>query len=77
MDLEQNVKQNVTELTDRILINIDNKKVTFAIFMDQSKAVSTLDRKIIIAKQRYCGIRCISLKWFESYLSQGIKYVGG
>ena len=75
MDLEQNVKQNVTELTDRILNTIDNKKVPFAIFMDLSKAVGTLDRKIIIAKQRYCGIRFISLKWFESYLSQGIQYV--
>ena len=69
MDLEQNIQQNVTELTDRILINIDNKKVPFAIFMDLSKAVGMLDRKIIIAKQRYYGIRCISLKWFESYLS--------
>ena len=75
MDLEQNVQQNVTELTDRILINIANKKGPFTIFMDLSKAVGMLDRKIIIDNQSYYRIRCISLKWFESYLSQGIHYV--
>ena len=36
----------VTELTDRILINIDNKKLPLGIFMDLSKAFDTLDHKI-------------------------------
>ena len=65
----------VTELTDRILINIDNKKLPLAIFMDLSKAFDTLDHKILIDKLGYHGIRGTSLMLFESYLSQRIQYV--
>ena len=65
----------VTELTDRILINIDNKKLSLAIFMDLSKAFDTLDHKILIDKLGYYGIRVTSLMWFESYLSQRTQYV--
>ena len=65
----------VTELTDRILINIDNKKLPLAIFMDLSKAFDTLDHKILIDKLSYYGIRGTSLMWFESHLSQRTQYV--
>ena len=60
----------VTELTDRILINIDNKKLPLAIVMDLSKAFDTLDHEIVIDKLGDYGIRGTSLLWFESYLSQ-------
>ena len=65
----------VTELTDRMLINIDNKKLPLAIFMDLSKAFDTFDHQILIVKLCHYGIRGISLMWFESYLSQRTQYV--
>ena len=64
----------VTELTDRILINIDNKKLPFAIFMDLSKAFNNFYHTIVIDKLSYYGIGSISLMWFESYLSQTTQY---
>ena len=57
------------------MINIDNKKLPLAIFMDLSKAFDTLDHKILIDKLGYYGIGGISLMWFESYLSQRTQYV--
>ena len=65
----------VTELIDRVLLNIDNKQVPFAVFMDLSKAFDTLDHKILIDKLHHYGIRGISLMWFESYLSKRTQYV--
>ena len=65
----------VTELIDRVLLNIDNKQVPFAVFMDLSKAFDTLDHKILIDKLHHYGIRGISLMWFESYLYKRTQYV--
>ena len=65
----------VTELIDRVLLNIDNKQVPFAVFMDLSKAFDTLDHKILIDKLHHYGIGGISLMWFESYLSKRTQYV--
>ena len=65
----------VTELTDRILINIDNKKLPLTIFMDLSRTFDTLEHKILIDKLGYYGIRGTSLMWFESYLSKTTEYV--
>ena len=60
----------VTELIDRMLLNIDNKQVPFAVFMDLSKTFDMLDHKILIDKLQHYGIGGISLMWFESYLSK-------
>ena len=38
--------------------------------MNLSKALDTLDHKIVIDKLPHYGIRGISLMWFESYLSK-------
>ena len=65
----------VTELTDRMVINIDNKNLPFAIVMNLSNAFDTLDHNILIDKLRYYGIRGISLMLFESCLSQRTQYV--
>ena len=40
----------VTELIDQLLLNIDDKQVPFAVYMDLSKAFDTLDHKILIDK---------------------------
>ena len=65
----------VIELIDRVLLNIDNKQVPFAVFMDLAKAFDTLEHKILIDKLQHYGIRGISLMWFESYLSKMTQYV--
>ena len=65
----------VTELIDRVLLNIDNKQVPFAVFMDLSKAFDTLDHKILIDKLHHYDIRGISLMCFESYLYKRTQYV--
>ena len=36
----------ISELSDRVLYNIDNEKIPVAIYMDVSKAFDTLDYKI-------------------------------
>ena len=77
MSLEQkhSTEPAVTELIDWVLLNIDNKQVPFAVFMDLSKAFDTLDHKILIDKLQHHGTRGISLMWFESYLSKRTQYV--
>ena len=65
----------VIELIDRVLLNIDNKQVPFAVFMNLAKAFDTLEHKILIDKLQHYGIRGISLMWFESYLSKMTQYV--
>ncbi len=45
------------ELADRVLIDLDNKNVSIAIFMDLSKAFDTLDHSILLKKLRFYGIR--------------------
>ena len=44
-------------------------------FMDQSQAFDTLDRKILIDELQHCGLTGISLMWFESCLPQRIENV--
>ena len=53
LETKKSTELAVTELTDRILINNDSKKLPLAIFMDLSKAFDTLDHKISIDKLGY------------------------
>ena len=57
------------ELIDGITKAIDQGKYTIGIFLDLSKAFDTINHKILIKKLEHYGVRGISMKWFENYLS--------
>ena len=62
-------------LYDKLSTAIDNKEYTMGVFIDLSKAFDTVNHDILLAKLKHYGIRGISLKWFESYLSGRMQYV--
>ena len=63
------------EITDRIYIDLDNKKIPLAIFLDLSKAFDTIDHKTLLCKLNHYGINGIALNWFNSYLTNRKQYV--
>ena len=63
------------EITDKIYIDLDNKKIPLAIFLDLSKAFDTIDHDILLYKLNYYGIKGIALNWFKSYLTNRKQYV--
>ena len=63
------------ELTDRLLKDIDDKKLSLAVFMDLSKAFDTLNHQILLKKLNYYGITGVARQWFSSYLNGWKQYV--
>ena len=54
---------------------IDNKMNPVGIFLDLSKAYDVLDHKILLDKLNAYGIRGITNKWMESYLTNRKQFV--
>jgi retron-type reverse transcriptase len=54
---------------------IDNKMNPVGIFLDLSKAYDVLDHKILLDKLNAYGIRGITNKWMESYLTSKKQFV--
>jgi hypothetical protein len=59
----------LTQLTEEILHNLDNKLVTGAVFIDLRKAFDTVDHELLIMKLRNLGFSKSVINWFTSYLS--------
>ena len=59
----------LTRVTEEILLNIDNKLVTGALFIDLRKAFDTVDHTLLIAKLKNIGFSAPVINWFTSYLS--------
>ena len=59
----------IIDVQDYILNNMDEGKVTGAIFLDLKKAFDTVDHQLLINKLMNYGISSIELKWFKSYLN--------
>ena len=57
------------ELVSGILKNNENGIHTACVFLDLSKAFDTLEPRILLEKMQRYGIRGVTSKWFNSYLS--------
>ena len=62
-------EQAVQEILAKILHSQEDGHKTTSIFMDLSKAFDTLNHDLLLKKMERYGIRGISLKWFQIYLS--------
>ena len=59
---------SVADLTDDILNNINEGRVTLAVFIDLKKAFDTIDHQILTRKLDLMGIKGSLLNWFSNYL---------
>lgn len=48
---------------------LDDKKIIVAVFLDLKRAFETIDRELLIKKIKSYGCDTVSLKWFNSFLS--------
>jgi len=65
-------------VTDFVIDNVkarENNQHILATYLDFSKALDTIDHKILINKLEYYGVRGQSLDCFKSYLSDRTQYV--
>ena len=65
----------VIDVEDFILKNMDEGKVTGAIFLDLKKAFDTVNHILLLNKLKKFGIRDIELNWFKSYLNNRMQSV--
>ena len=59
----------IFKLASHIIDNLNNKKVTIAVFIDFKKAFDTLDHAILLEKVSQINLSPNLLKWFKSYLT--------
>ena len=62
-------------LMDKITTSLQTGEFVVGVFLDFSKAFDTVNHEILLQKLNYYGIRGVSLKWFESYLSNRSQFV--
>ena len=65
----------IVQLTRDITSSFEKGEYTLGVFIDLSKAFSTVDHQILIKKLQYYGIDGTALEWFKSYLSNRKQYI--
>ena len=65
----------VNNIYEKLLHNIDKGLSSCAIFLDLAKAFDSVNHKILLRKLECYGVRGLTLKLFESYLSNRSQYV--
>ena len=55
--------------------SFEERKYTFGVFIDLSKAFDNVDRQVSIKKLQYHGNDGTALEWFKSYLSNIKQYI--
>ena len=64
-----------TYLSNELTTSIDNNNKTIGIFIDLSKAFDTRNHKILTTKLEKYGIRGISNKLIQHYLTNRQQYI--
>ena len=63
------------EITDRLVQNMDEGKISLTVYLDLSKAFDTLNHDILLDKLNYYGVRNTANDWFRSYLTNRKQFV--
>ena len=62
-------------VTDHILFNLDEEKLSGMVFVDYRKAFDVVDHQLLLTKLCLYRMSDPSLSWFESYLSGRQQFV--
>ena len=62
------------KFSTEILKCFNNKSILASVFIDLKKAFDTVSKDILLEKLRFYGLDSLSLRWFDSYLSNRVQY---
>ena len=57
------------------MAHVDKNEIPINIYLDLSKAFDTLNRKILLDKLEYCGVKGVALSLIINYLTNRKQYV--
>ena len=66
---------SLSHLSNQLLSQFENGKMTGMILIDLQKAFDTLDHKILCEKLQFLGFDSSSISWIKSYLTNRIFYI--
>ena len=73
--LNYSTNNALMSIVENIQTQLDNGEFAAGVSVDLRKAFDTVDHRILIRKLEHYGVRCISEKWFSSYLTNRKQFV--